>query len=204
MNCRLLCISVIFAFLGSACSSRQPEQRCFPFDDLSVGDLAFRCGRGVFSRVVTIAEADGLYSHVGVVVRDNGEWKIAHAVPDELEFAGDFERVKLEKLDQFFSVERASKACLVHTGLKDSLLIAGLNVNAIRAARDSVQFDNDYTLEDSSKVYCTEFVWRLYKSLGIDLSEGRRKYINFLGIKGDMLLPEHILAYSENFQYYCF
>lgn len=66
------------------------------------GDLAFRCGRGVFSRAVMSAEEEPLYSHVGVLVKEEGTWKVVHAVPGESEFSGDFDRVKAEALDGFF------------------------------------------------------------------------------------------------------
>ena len=172
-----------------------------PFDEMAEGDLAFRCGRGIFSRIVTTAEEEGVYSHIGLVVRDNGKWKVAHAVPGEHEFKGDFDRVKLEEIETFFAPDRAFRGCLVRTGVK---IPDRLPEKAVRAARDSVEFDSDYDCDDPSKVYCTEFVWRLFMDEGVDLSEGRRTSVNVIGISGDIILPEHILHYSGNTQYYHF
>ena len=181
------------------------EERVFPLEEMAEGDLAFRCGQGLFSRIVTTAESEGVYSHIGLLVRDEGDWKIAHAVPGEKEFKGDFDRVKLEDLYVFFSADRAMRGCLVHTGLvRESAKALELCRQAILSARDSVRFDNDYSLEDSSKVYCTEFVWRLFRRQGIDLAEGRCRQFNTLYLNGDVLLPEHLLHYSNNTVYYTF
>lgn len=192
------------AGLLCACSSGT-EDRAFPLEEIAEGDLAFRCGEGLFSRIVTTAEEEGVYSHVGLVVREDGRWQVAHAVPGEREFKGDFDRVKLEALEVFFAADRAFRGCLVHTGLKyESGKILPLCREAVQAARDSVRFDGDYSLEDSSKVYCTEFVWRLYLRQGTDLSEGRRRHFDMPFVNGDIILPEHLLHYSDNHIYYSF
>ena len=196
-------LPLILLLFSVSCSS-SPAQLVFPLDQIREGDLAFRCGRGVFSRAVTTAEEDGVYSHVGVVVKDDGKWMVAHSVPGEREFKGDFDRVKIEDLDVFYSQDRAFRGCLVHTGLTDSAMVSTLCSRAVRMARDSVRFDNNYDLGDASELYCTEFVWRLYKDCGTDLSEGRRRYVHAFHIKGDVLLPEHLLEYSYNDIYYTF
>ena len=178
--------------------------RLLPLGQLAEGDLAFRCGRGFMSRAVTAAEDEGLYSHVGIVVRENDKWMIVHAVPEEPDFKGDFDRVKKDEPDVFFSYDRASRGCLVHTGLTDSVMIKNICRDAVSYACDSVLFDNDYDLEDSTMFYCTELVWHLYNKAGIDLSEGRRRFVNLLHIKGDVILPEHLFKYSNNNPYFNF
>lgn len=193
-------ISILLSLVFFAsCSERKVCD--IPLEDLAEGDLAFRCGRGLFSRIVTTAEEEGVYSHIGVVVKEEGRWKVAHAVPGEREFKGDFDRVKLEDIGTFFAPGRAFRGCIARTGVH---IPDRLPAKAIRAARDSVEFDGDYDLLDSSKVYCTEFVWRLFMDEGVDLSEGRRTSVNVIGISGDIILPEHILHYSKNKLYYQF
>lgn len=175
-----------------------------PFDQIAEGDLAFRCGRGVMSRAVTAAEGDGIYSHIGLLFKEGDKWVVVHAVPGEKESTEDFDRVKAESTDVFFCSERAKRGCLVHTGLRDSAAVASMKAAALRMARDSVRFDHDYNLEDSTAVYCTELVWRLYRAAGIDLAEGRSRNVHLLHIDGECLLPEHLLNYSNNERYYQF
>ena len=184
--------------------SKGPCSRDFPLEQIRAGDLAFRCGQGLFSRVVTLSEEEGIYSHVGVIVPDGDVWKVVHAVPGERQDGKDFDRVKAEDIEVFFAPGRAVKGCLVHTGLSDSTRVGMLCRQALQQARDSVPFDDNYSLEDSTALYCTELVWRLYLRQGVDLTQGRRRYVNALQIKGDVILPEHILHYSENEQYYHF
>lgn len=192
-------ILVFPLLLACACSQKKAPE--LPLGEMAEGDLAFRCGRGLFSRVVTTAEDKGVYSHIGIVVRDEGKWKVAHSVPGESEFKGDFDRVKLEDIETFFAPDRAYRGCLVRTGIKDAGRICE---RAIQAARDSVAFDGDYDLADSSKLYCTEFVWRLFLGEGLDLTEGRRRNVTVFRIDGEVILPEHILDYSGNEKYYQF
>lgn len=195
-----LCIIILFV---TSCTERQ-EGRLVPMDQLVEGDLAFRCGLGFFSRAVTVAEDDGLYSHVGLVVRENGEWMVVHAVPAEHDFKGDSDRVKMDGIEVFFRNDRARRGCLVHTGLTDSAQVRRICRRAIELAHDSVLFDNDYDLEDSTRFYCSELVWHLYNKTGMDISEGRRRFIDIFHIKGDVILPEHLFRYSGNAAYFSF
>lgn len=189
--------------MGTSCTTPQ-EEMAFPDDEIAEGDLAFRCGQGIFSRAVTAVEENGAYSHVGIIVMHEDRWRVVHAVPRERENRGDYDRVKIEDLDVFFSPDRALKGCLVHTDVKDSAIVKTICQKAILSARDSIRFDHDYNLEDSSKVYCTEFVWRLYRECGIDISEGRRRFINAFHIKGDVIMPEHVYAYRNNTVYFSY
>ena len=180
------------------------EAPVLPFGQLQEGDLAFRCGQGVFSHAIMSAEEDPRYSHVGVLVKENGAWKVVHAVPGESDFPGDFDRVKAETIEGFFAPDRAFRGCLVHTGLADSTLVARLSREALQLACDSVRFDGSFDLADSTSLYCTELVWMLYRHAGVDLSEGRRRYIDVIGIHADCLLPEHLLSFRNNQIYYSF
>lgn len=191
-------------FLASC--GRTDEVRPFPLESMRPGDLVFRCGRGMLSHAVLAVERKGIYSHVGVLVQEaDGSWKVAHCVPAEREFDGDFDRVKFEALEKFLSVDRAATGCFVHVGdALDPDRLAALCDEARKAFRDSVRFDHDYDLADSSALYCTEFVWRLYRHQGVDLSEGRRRGVNLPGLHGDVLLPEHLLQYKGNTIYHQF
>ena len=203
MHSRTL-LFLLLCFLP-ACG-RAGEVRSCPQEAMRQGDLVFRCGRGMLSHAVLAVEQKGVYSHVGVLVQEpDGSWKVAHCVPAEREFDGDFDRVKLEPLERFCAPGRAATGCFVHVdGALDPQRVAAICDEARRAFRDSVRFDHDYDLADSSALYCTEFVWRLYKHGGVDLSEGRRRSVNLPGIHGDVLLPEHLLQYKDNTIYHQF
>lgn len=166
--------------------------------------MAFRCGTGVLSFCVTSLEGGGQYSHLGILIQTPDGWKIAHAVPGEREYEGDFDRVKTESLDTFFSPDRASRGCLMHTGLTDSCAIFHLRASALQQAQDSIRFDPLFDLDDSSRVYCTEFIWRLFLNEGIDLSEGRRSRISAVPARRTFLLPNDLYGYSSGDIYFVF
>lgn len=195
---------LLFIFQLLCSCTRSSQEREFPIGQLQEGDLAFRRGFGTLSRIVTFAEGSGTYSHVGIIVDDNGTWKIIHAVPGEREGENDFDRVKSEELQTFFSRNHAIHGCLVHTGFNQSAQIRDLCQKAIAAARDSVRFDDRYDLEDNSSVYCSEFVWKLYLEKGVDLSEGRRKQVDLPGLSKNIIFPDYLLEYSNNTVFHSF
>lgn len=199
-NARIL-IALVLVCLSCG---RRAEHGELPYGQLREGDLIFRCGIGVFSRAVTAVEDEGLYSHVGLLLRDSTDWVVVHSVPREPDYAGDFDRVKMESLESFLSTGRAASAAFAHTGLDDSLKIAEMRSSAFQAVRDSMRFDGSYSLEDSTRQYCSEFVWRLYRREGIDLSEGRRMKMDVFLMRGECILPEHLYLYKENKFYYKF
>ena len=153
---------------------------------------------------VTSLEGGGQYSHIGVLVRTQDGWMIAHAVPSEREFEGDFDRVKTETPDVFFSPARATRGCLMHTGLTDTCALSRLRTSALQQTRDSVRFDPMFDLEDTSRVYCTEFIWRLFQNEGVDLSEGRRSRISAVPARKLFLLPNDLYSYSSGEVYFNF
>ena len=199
---RLSHILLVLGLLGSCSPQREAPE--LPYGEMREGDLAFRCGEGLFSRAVTSVETEGVYSHVGILVRDGEAWKVVHAVPGEKEGPDDFDRMKAEDPERFFAPARAAAGALVHTDLTGPEALERIRNTALSWARDSVRFDGKYDLDDSSRLYCSELVWRLYRQEGIDLSEGRRKPLNIIVLQGDCLLPEHLFHYTENHVYFKF
>ena len=64
---------------------------------------------------------------------------------------------------------------------------------ALHKAAEKVLFDNDYSLEDTTQLYCTELVWRAYQTQGIDVSGGvRQEAPVFLCKDGEGIFPSHI------------
>ncbi len=179
--------------------SEWPDPPPFPYDRMLEGDLVFRTGTGLYSQMLNVSTDTVHYSHVGLLVHPDSLWEVVHAVPKEPDGPDDFERVKRETLDRFLSKELALHAEFVHTGLLRPTRIVA---EALQYARDSVRFDNRFDLEDSTELYCTELIWRLFRREGIDLSEGRRSMRNLTCFKGGLLTPEDLFRYSGNQSYF--
>ena len=94
---------------------------------LKAGDLVFRRGNGITSRAVLMADQRGGYSHVGIVVDSCGKMMVVHAVPDEPDYEGDIDRVKMETPEKFF--------LSVNAKIGEVKRLKGDTATAARAAR---------------------------------------------------------------------
>lgn len=161
-----------------------------PEDSLREGDLAFRRGHSLASDAVILADpTKGAYSHIGIIARKEGEWCVVHAVPGECGQPGGIDTVKTDPLEEFFSAEKASAGEIIRTGGDSAAL-----ENAARKAlgKIGVQFDHDYDLADTSRLYCTELVSLSFRNAGIRLRLDKLERVGIAFFKGDYLLPSNI------------
>lgn len=194
-----------FAFVAAACGgSRGDALRVeLPYDDLREGDLVFRRGRNMTSNMI-VAKDERAYSHIGVLHQGNdGKWYVIHAVNDEYDFEGDFDRVKMDDIERFFSAERASAGVIVHTFVADGA-VSEISARALQYVRDSVRFDSDFVLADEQELYCTELIHVLYGSVGVDVTEGRRTTVGVFGFPDEIIFPSDILNNKKLQIYFAF
>ena len=157
------------------------------------GDIVFRRGEGVVSRIVLTGDINGKYSHIGMVIKENGTLKIAHSVPGEPDHENDFDRVKIDCIGKFFSTKNASAGAVVRLNLSNQQK-KFLSEIAIEKAKQKVKFDHDYDLNDTCSLYCTEFIQLLYSKIGIDICEGRKTSAYIPGMQGEYIMPSDIYA----------
>ena len=165
----LVSLLSVLTFIPCACTTRHTGEPV-SIDTTSVreGDLVFRCGLGMESKLVT-SLSKGDYSHVGLLHHDSVQgWMVVHAVPYEHSKEERVDRVKCEPVDSFFSSLRACAGRTYRIDCPDSVARAAV-VYALRKVAEGVEFDYDYDTKDSTCLYCTELVWRSYLSAGIDL-----------------------------------
>ena len=188
-------IIIIFLMISGAvisCSRKDTkDEAVFPEDEFSDGDLAFRRGMGILSRVVLAADEKGVFSHVGILKQIDGKWYVVHAVPDELEFEGDVDRVKIEPLSKFYAFDKASRGAIMRYD-GDTASVHRAAEHAVEIAKRGTLFDHDYNLDDTTKMYCTEMVNFVYAESGIDLSEGRRTVAHIPALGGIYIMPGDI------------
>lgn len=157
----------------TACSVRVDEggtvRDDVPLDSLRDGDLALRQGTGLDSEaVLRLDSAGGQYSHIGIVVSDNGKWKVVHAVPGESRDGID--RVKIEPIDTFFLSTRAAHGAVMR--LRGCSAVAAREAAQSAARLVGVPFDYNYNWQDTTRLYCTQLIAVAYSSAGIDLLSG--------------------------------
>ncbi|MBO5796666.1 MAG: hypothetical protein J6R28_08460 [Bacteroides sp.] len=163
---------------------------------LEEGDLLFRRGTGFVGHVVTMADTEGRYSHVGIVVYKDSVPYIVHAVPHEHDFEGDFDRVKCEDARSFIGRYTECVAGIYRLQVSDSLKSIAAN-HALRLSEKQIPFDHDYNLDDTTALYCTELIEYVYGLVGISISEGRRTDVSLPGMRGEYIMPSDLTKCSK-------
>ena len=80
-------VMLLVCILLTGCITDGPFRSILPETvELRAGDVVFRRGGGLTSRAVLMADAQGQYSHIGIVVDSAGQKMIVHAVPGEPDF----------------------------------------------------------------------------------------------------------------------
>lgn len=185
---------VIFLTLLICCDQHKVVKAGYNFNQelLCTGDIVFRRGNSFVSNVVLTADKSGEYSHIGILIQYGGEIMVAHAVPgeDKEEF------LKAEKVDTFFESKKALIGCVCRFSLSNTQRDI-LNTKAIHLINSKILFDHQYNTSDSTKMYCTEFVWNVYRSLGLDISLGVRSNINLGFVKSDVIFPSQIYHHPQ-------
>lgn len=180
------------ALLWPSCSRKSEDTTKVQYDtcDLRNGDLVFRNGHGYESRVVTDLSS-GSYSHVGITYHDGNRWCVIHAVPGEAE-KGEKEYLKCEPIGEFYRSDRAKAGAYARVECSDSVAETA-TLHALRLVEQKTLFDNDYDLNDTTRLYCTELVRLVYSGCGIDLCEDRWHRAP-LHTNGPVIYPEDIWA----------
>ena len=188
-------IVALFVFVCvalSACSGKQGHVEVIDLSDSTEwrdGDIALRCGWGMESRAVT-ANGRSAYSHVGLIHYDsiNRIWEIIHAVPGE----DDPEYLKAEPLSVFYHKERAKCGAWLRVDCSDSIARQAVQY-AQRKVNEHILFDNDYLLEDTTRLYCTELVWHSFLISGIDATGGNRHSVpQFICAEEECIFPSDL------------
>lgn len=148
----------------NALTGRPALQQWAEAGQLSDGDLVFRTGRDLMSRLVLSQGDAPRFSHVGIIVKIEGGMFVVHAIPGDAKFSGG---VVIEPLSIFASRENASD-------------IGFYRVKALkRCSRKEIReyvlqqigkpFDYTFLLSESCRMYCTELVLKSFASAGIDV-----------------------------------
>lgn len=166
-------LSLIFlALCVVQCSTREEVVPVIPEQELREGDVAFRLGRTLQSdAIAATTEGESRYSHVGVVVGRGDSLRVVHIEPER---AGE-ERVKMESVEEFFHPARAVAGCVARYENLTEWQRQVVGREALRLYAKGVGFDHDYSLEDTSQMYCSELVDYVFRRADVALTEQRRR-----------------------------
>lgn len=145
----------------------QPPRSFPPF--LRDGDIVFRMGRGLFSPIWGRVGAHSVpYSHVGIFVEGKGGGHIIHTEANEFTGNG---YAREEPFAVFLGKPRAASGTVFRPR---ALLRDDQRKMVVQAAQGYVQnripFDVEFDLATHDRLYCSELIWRAFKSVGIELA----------------------------------
>lgn len=190
-----LCTLVFISLLACRPTVDDSQKLGSRRSELRNGDLLFRRGGSTASLFVAAVDMDGFYTHVGLLVEQDGELMALHSVPDEAA-EGEIDMVKIEPIDDFYRGSRALNGAIYRTSLsRDSLRI--VTGEALRLLAKGVPFDSEYNLADSSSLYCTELLEVVFGSVGYGLSAGNYTFYDMGLFYGDHLLPSDLLKNGD-------
>lgn len=138
---------------------------------LKDGDIVMRRGHGFVSAVINELFQTGYnLSHCAIVAEENGLKTVIHSVSSELSGK---DGVQQEPLEQF--VNESVRGTFIAVRLKREGLDAALPLYYVRKyLQQHIPFDDKFDLNDSTRLYCTELIYRAYlQAYGEDLFTGR-------------------------------
>jgi hypothetical protein len=127
---------------------------------LKNGDLVLRRGKSMESFAVYIFDKNRDYSHIGIVAIDNNKPYIIHIVPDKPDM------VRKDTPEEFLSDENASHFLILRPDFSQQELKSVAN-SALQFYTDKLIFDNNYSIQSDSALYCTELVIKAFKKNNI-------------------------------------
>jgi uncharacterized protein YycO len=148
------------------------------------GDIVFLNGTSFRSRTVRLLQKySSDYSHVGIVVVENGVPYVVHADPSD-------DKVVRQRWADIVARGDISGGAVYRVRGGDDATLAVVVETAGEYARNAIPFDHEFDLKTTDKLYCTELVWRAYKAAGVELCKNAE-------MEHPHLLPANLLNSSQ-------
>jgi hypothetical protein len=158
---------------------------------LQAGDLVYRRGKSFESFAVLMADRQGEYSHVGLVVEIEGKSFIIHAVPGEEK--GNNEVVRCEEPFEFLDFAKATEYAVYRPVALNNKKLRKVNAYALQTFADKCIFDHDYDLLTYDKLYCSELIWKAFLEAGLDLVPDTLDNIKVLFSEVKIIMPSTLV-----------
>lgn len=124
------------------------------------GDIILRHGFGLVSDfIVKSQNSDIGISHCAIITKENGKFIVIHSVSQSL---SDFDGVQKQSLENFIKDSQENSVIIVRYKLADSTHLDKIGARAKYYLRKKVPFDNKFDIEDSSEIYCSELIWKVF------------------------------------------
>jgi len=152
------------------------------------GDIILRHGYGFVSDMIveSLNDSSGL-SHCAILTNYKGHWIVVHSVSSTLT---DVDGVQWQDLNTF--VNQSKKNSLVVTRYKNAKNDsdrARIGSRALYYLQRKLPFDNAFDLFDTTAIYCSELLWRVFKDdFHVDIFESKYRAEHYDYMKFDTFL----------------
>jgi hypothetical protein len=164
--------SIIILLIGSSArfSSRTAnlsEEKNREFPPLSIlqlkdGDVILRKGNSVFSELIArnFPAAEGM-SHCGFIFKIDDQYQVIHTISKSL---SDIDGIRINTLEEFVQEAKQNRICIIRYHKK--LNSVSMKARCLVLLKQKIPFDNDFDLNDSSRLYCSELLRKCYLEQG--------------------------------------
>ncbi|MFH0866386.1 MAG: YiiX/YebB-like N1pC/P60 family cysteine hydrolase [Bacteroidota bacterium] len=156
---------------------------------LKEGDIILRHGYGFVSDMIveTLNDSIGL-SHCSILAKDDiGEWMIIHSVSSTLT---DIDGVQSQPFAPFINDSKKNSVVVIrYKNAKNDSDLARIGQRAEYYLDKQIPFDDSFDLEDSTKFYCSELLWKVIKDeYSVDIFEAKNRAEHYDYMKFDCFL----------------
>lgn len=129
---------------------------------LQSGDLIFRDGKNFISKSLRqFNRKDSRFSHAGIIHIQEGNAYVFHCIGGE---GNADNKMRKEKLPDFCSSDEINTFAIYRPELKPEQVRATDSI-AQEYFNKGIEFDTQFSLETSDKMYCTEMIYNIYKEV---------------------------------------
>ncbi|MFQ3238910.1 MAG: hypothetical protein ACI9NI_001202 [Olleya marilimosa] len=164
----LVLVVIFIAYKFFKDDSNRPYESSFLYKlssgekkQLQTGDIILRRGYGFVSTMISkMMNEDYDVTHLGVVIKQNDNLKIAHALSSSV---SNQDGLRLQAIDSF--VHNSHDSTILVTRLKNiDVLKQDKIVKQIEYYyKKQLPFDHSFNYKDTTEHYCSELIWRIYE-----------------------------------------
>lgn len=133
---------------------------------LEPGDIILRRGHGLMSDMIASVLTEQYdVTHCGIIAEHKGELWVIHSVSSS---ASEADGMQAHRLQEF--VRQSKPGTVIVSRLRTGADRGRIARHAKAYLRRRVPFDHAFDLDDSTRIYCSELVWRILRDdYGVDV-----------------------------------
>ena len=146
---------------------------------LQEGDIIFRHGFGIISdAIVKYSKTDYPVSHCGIIVKDSlGRLFVIHTVSNTL---AEIDGMQKDNLDLFVKGSHHNSLIVMRYVYENDTMKSKIAEWANYYLSQQIPFDNQFNCADTTKFFCTEFIWNVFKNaIDVDLYQSLDDCMSF-------------------------